>query len=195
MSTLARLGSSGYHSPMRTLGSLSGYPGLGAVDPLTETALTTVAQFATSNSDVIMDRARAAALADVGYQYLDDYTNAQPGLFFLSCVGLLASGYALYARPHKPEPIALYSITALLSAAAAWITRPAALRPAPTPAAAATASTPVMAGVLSWLDNRVATRTAEQPGWEAATWNRLATDTGNAPLDPAVAALLTTNSH
>jgi hypothetical protein len=179
---------------MRTLGSLHGLGHLG-LDPLTETALTSVAQVATQNPDVIMDRGRAAALADFGYGYLDEYEQLQPVLFFLSCAGLVASGYALWKRPHKPEPITLYSITAILSAATAFFTRPAALRPAPTPAAAATATTPAMAGVLSWLDKRVVTRTAQQPGWEAATWNRLATDTGNTPLDPAVAALLTTNSH
>lgn len=173
---------------MKTLGHLG-------VDPLTETALTSVAQVATSNPDVIMDRGRAAALADYGYGYLDVYDQYQPLLFFVSVAGLIASGYGIYARPKKPEIITLYSLTALLSAGAAWFTRPAALRAAPTPAAAATATTPAMAGVLSWLDNRVAARTAEQPGWEAITWNRLATDTGNAPLDPAVAALLTTNSH
>lgn len=180
---------------MQYLGHLRGAHGLGALDPLTETALTSVAQVATQNPDVIQDRARAAALADYGYGYLDIYTQYQPLLFFISCCGVAASGYGMYARPKKPEIITLYSLTAILSAAAAWLTRPAALRPAPTPAAAASATTPAMAGVLSWLDTRVATRTAEQPGWEAQTWNRLATDTGNSPLDPAVAALLTSNSH
>jgi hypothetical protein len=197
MSTLARSAGREYHTHMRTLGHLGGYftGELGALDPLTETALTSVAQMATSDPAVIQDRARAAALADVGYQYLDEYEQMQPMLFFLSCAGLVASGYALWKRPHKPEPITLYSITALLSAVGAYMTRPAALRAAPTPAAAATASTPAMAGVLSWLDNRVKARTAAQPGWEAQTWNRLAGDTGHAPLDPAVAALFTANSH
>jgi hypothetical protein len=172
---------------------LGGY-GLG-LDPMTEGALNTVASAVTTDPTVLQDRSRAAAAVDAGYSALDQYTQLQPVLFFVSVMGLIASGYGLYVRRKVPEGVALYSLTAVLSATSAWITRPAALRPAPTPAAAATATSPEMAGVLSYLDQRVANRTAQQPGWEAVTWNRLATDLGQTPLDPAIATLLTANSR
>jgi hypothetical protein len=176
-------------------GGCGGYGGLGALDPITEQALTAVAAAATSDQTVVQDRARAAALLDAGYGYIDIYDQYQPLLFALSIVGLAASGWAIYARPKKAEVITLYSMTGVVSAIMAYVTRPAALRPTPAPAVAATATSPAMAGVLTWLDNRVAARTAAQPGWEAATWTRVATDIGQAPLDPAVNTLLTANSH
>lgn len=193
-------GMGGRNTPLGGLGAWGGggrnvpMGGLG-MDPLTETALNTVATGVTADPAVIQERSRAAAAVDAGYGALDEYTSLQPTLFFVSVMGLIASGYGLYVRRKVPEGIALYTLTAGLSALAAYVTRPAALRPAPSPAAAATASSPAMAGVLTYLDQRVANRSAQQPGWEAVTWNRLATDLGQAPLDPAIATLLTANSR
>ena len=164
------------------------------INPFTETALTTVSAAITADPTAVQDRSRAAALVDAGYGAVDTYARMQPFLFVASTVGLLISGMALAKRRKNPEAVALYATTAILSGVTAFLTRPDFLRPAPTPAAAATATTPAMAGALSWLDNRVAARSAQQPGWESATWNRLAADLGYSPLDPAMAMLLTANS-
>ena len=162
------------------------------MDPFTSTALNSVATVATVDPTVLQDRARAASVLDLGYSALDTYDSLQPILFWGSLAGLIASGYALKRRRKVPEAATLYTVTGISSAIMAWITRPAFMRPAPTPAQAA-ASTPALGAAIGWMDNRVTKLNASQPGWERTTWQRLAQDVGT--TDPAVLTLLTKNAH
>ncbi len=166
------------------------------MDALTSAALNSVATVATTNQNVLQDRARAAAVVDLGYTGLDIYDSWQPVLFWGSVAGLIASSYAGTKRRKVPEAVTLYAITGISSALVAWITRPAFLRPTPTPAQAAaqaTASTPALGAAVGWLDARVAKNDAARPGWERATWSRMAQDVGT--TDPAVITILTRNAH
>lgn len=164
------------------------------MDALSSAALTTVAKAATADPTVLQDRARAAAVLDAGYSAVDTYDAVQPVLFWGSILGAIASGYALAKRRKVPEAVTLYTATELACIATAWLTRPAWLRPAPTPAQAQVAQTsPGMANLLGWVDKRVATNNATRPGWEGAAWTRFEQDAGI--TDPSISALLTTNSR
>lgn len=162
------------------------------MDMLTSAALNSVATAATTNRTVLQDRARAASVLDLGYSTADAYDTWQPVLFWGSLVALIASSYAGAKRKKVPEAVTLYTLTGLSSAAMAWITRPAFLRPTPTPAQA-TASTPAMGAAIGWMDARVAKLDATKPGWEKAAWTRLAQESG--ATDPSVITLLTRNAH
>ncbi len=162
------------------------------MDPFTSTALNSVASVATVNPTVLQDRARAASVLDLGYSAVDVYDTWQPLLFWGSIVGVIASGYAGTKRRKVPEAVTLYTITGVGSAVMAWLTRPAFLRPVPTPAQAA-ASTPAVGAAIGWMDDRVAKLNASQPGWEQTTWRRFAQDVGT--TDPAVITLLTKNAR
>ncbi len=162
------------------------------MDAITSAALNSVARVATANPTVLADRARAAAVVDAGYGLMDKYDAMQPLLFWGSVAGAIAAGYALARRRKVPEAVTLYTITELACLATAWVTRPAWMRPAPSPAAAS-ASTPAGASLVSWMDKRVETNTQERPGWEAAAWKRLEYDAG--VTEPAITSLLTTNAR
>lgn len=162
------------------------------MDMLTSAALNSVATAATMNPTVLQDRARAAAVLNLGYSSLDTYDSMQPILFWGSLVGAIASSYAGAKRRKVPEAVSLYTLTGLTCGAVAWLTRPAFLRPAPTPAEAA-ATTPATGAAIGWMDARVAKLNASQPGWEAQTWRRFAQDAGT--NDPAVITILTRNSR
>lgn len=162
------------------------------MDAITSAALNSVATVATTNRTVLQDRARAASVLDLGYTAADAYDQWQPFLFWGSVLGVIASSYAGAKRKKVPEAVTLYALTGIGSAVMAWVTRPAFLRPAPTPAEAA-ASTPAMGAAIGWMDARVAKLDASRPGWESNTWRRLAQESGTS--DPAVITLLTRNAH
>ncbi len=81
------------------------------------------------------------------------------------------------------ESVTLYSLAGLFSSGVAWFTRPAMFRPAPallvtTPGAPADPNSAAMAEYLGALDKKVTKLNAEQPGWEAQQYMRLASDLG-----------------
>ena len=161
------------------------------MNDFTNTLLVQAAAQAALNPIVAQNRARAAALVELGFEGLDTYNQYRSTLFVVALLGATASGYALYRR-RNAEARALYSITGLISVAAAWLTRPDAMRAAlPPPAEGETAPAPSTARTMGWIDNRVDKLTAEQPGWEGVTWQRLANDLGTGTMNPAVTALLT----
>jgi hypothetical protein len=156
-------------------------------DSIQDTLLISVANVATSNPVVIDKRAQLAALAETYYEALDTYTAAKPWLFAAGLLGALLSAAAVTKRRKVGEACVLYSLTGVASAGLAWVARPDALRSAPT---AATAGP-------SWPAARAAALSAAHPGWEAATWGRLATDFGTGTMlaqNPAVQVLLTRNT-
>lgn len=162
------------------------------MDAISSAALSTVARTAATNPVVLQDRARAAAVLDAGYGWIDTYDAMQPVLFWGSVIGAIASGYALAKRRKVPEAATLYTVSELACLATAWMTRPAWLRPAPT-VEQATASSPAVGNLIGWMDKKVADNSAARPGWERATWTRLEGDVGTS--DPAVSALLLTNAR
>lgn len=171
-------------------GSLAGW------DALTTATLQQAASSAMAVPAVQVNRARAAAAIDAGYDAMATYMAWRPALFAASTMGALVSGAALARRAKNPEAVALYGIVGALSVVTAWFTRPAMLRSAPEQAIPTDPNAPSgMAGAVGWLDHQVARNSQERPGWEAATFNRLASDLGMGTLNPAVQALLTQNSH
>jgi hypothetical protein len=164
-------------------------------------ALDWVADEAASTPAVIINRARIAAVVDAGYSAADRYAAIKPGLFVAGLVGALVSGYALSRRRKNPEAVVLYAISSIASLAVAWVSRPDALVGAAPAAAPAAASEPgskssgFFKSSINWADGRVALRTATQPGWESATFNRLMRDLGHGTMKPAISTFLTKNSH
>ncbi len=161
-------------------------------DSIQDTLLISVANVATNNPVMQDKRAQLAALAEAYYQASDTYTAAKPWLFAAGLLGAVVSAAAVSQRrkiggQHAGEAWALYGATGLASIALAWVARPDSLRSAPA------------AGVAgpSWPAARAAALTAAHPGWEAATWDRLAHDFGSGTLlaqNPAVQVLLTRNT-
>lgn len=181
----------------------SALPGMGALDlsalgrELGSTAMVTAADAATNTNAYRINRARIAALAHLGYSGLDTYAAAKPGIFLVSLAGLLASGVALAKRRKKcPEAPALYALTAALSGAAAWFTRPDWLLPPPQanvqvdPNAA-----DYVKQALGRIDGRAAALSRSEPGWEARTLGRLWQDLGSGTMPPVVTTLLTKHSQ
>jgi hypothetical protein len=145
------------------------------------------------------NRARAAAVVELGYEGVDFIQEYKPALFLISILTAIASGYALKRRYKVPEAAGLYSTTGLASVAMAWITRPDFMKPAavvdtPAPDSNAPAGS-VTSSALKWADARVAKLTAKDPGWEGRTLARLYNDIGPGTMDPAVQVILTKNSH
>ena len=158
-----------------------------------------VAETVTSVPAVQTNRARAAAVVEMGYEGVDFVQEYKPALFLISVLGAIASGYALKRRYKVPEGAGLYSVTGLASVAMAWITRPDFLKPAAVVSTAAPDSNApagsVTSSALKWTDARVAKLTAKDPGWEGRTLVRLWNDIGQGTMDPAVQVILTKNSH
>lgn len=177
------------------------YPGmlqgtLQGWDSLTTATMQQAASSALAVPTVQVNRARAAAAVDAGYDAMATYMAWRPAIFAASVTGAVISGAALARRIKNPEAIALYGIVGALSVVAAWLTRPDMLRSPPQQTIPTDPNAPSgMAGAVGWLDARVARNSAERPGWEAATFTRLASDLGMGTLNPAVQALLTQNSH
>jgi hypothetical protein len=174
-----------------------GLAGLGGSwDALTNATMQQAALSALAVPAVQVNRARAAAAVDAGYDVMATYMAWRPVIFAVSTMGAVVSGAALTRRIRTPEAVALYGIMGALSALVAWYTRPDMLRKPPAQAIPTDPNAPQgMAGAVGWLDQRVAHNSAERPGWEAATYTRLASDLGMGTLNPAVQALLTQNSH
>ncbi len=146
--------------------------------------------------EYLQNRERLAAVTELGYEVMDFYDAYQPVLFILGLLGTAIGGTALAKRRTNPEAVALYGISTVVSAAVAWLTRPAFLRPAPAPVPEGAVSSPGALGeTLGWLDHRAAGLTAAKPGWEAQTLARLLGDLGTGTLDPASQTLITANSH
>ncbi len=156
------------------------------------------ANLATNSNAVTTNRARIAAMVNLGYSAADTYQTMKPGLFIAGVVGTLVSGAALAKRRKNPEAVALYTLTAVISAATAWFARPDMLKSsaalAPPPDSNPAAPGPVKSS-LGWADHRVAKLSASQPGWEGATLTRLFNDFGSGTMAPAVKTLLTRKAH
>lgn len=213
--------SSSFYGLVSASTAQAGAPSL--TDAMTAVALQQAADYATRSTTMVVNRARAAALADYGYEKMQQFESYQPLIFAVSASTLGISVAMGIRRRRVPEALALYSTLGLLSAGMAWFTRPAALRPAPAPIpaavlnpAAVVAPPPAAPGqpapevlpvppapidpglfaqVLGWLDRRVAERSASNPGWEAGTWHRLAYDLGLGTITSPVNTLLTRNSQ
>ncbi len=159
-------------------------------------ALQTAAVGLAASPTYTQNRARIAALTELGYEGLDFYQQFQPTLFILGVVGTAIGSAALAKRRKNPEAVALYSLITVGSALTAWLTRPAMLRPAPAPLPPnSTASTPILGSTLGWLDRRAENLTRNDPGWESRNLARLLGDLGMGTMDPATQALISTNSH
>ena len=160
-----------------------------------DAGINALAQVVATNPTFLQNRARLAAVSQMAYNGMAVYTQWQPFLFLLGISGLVTSGYMLYQRRSRgAETVALWTVASLTAAGLSYFTRPAFLRPAPT-VDPATTSSPVMAEILGYLDNQVATYTAESPGWEGTVLEQVAADFGGGTIDPAVATLLTENAH
>lgn len=191
----------------------------GISSSVTSQVLGEAVKYATDLPQVQVNRARAAALIDYGYEKLDQFSSVKPYVFWSSTAGLVACGYMGFRRRKIPEAVALYSVLGVISAGLAYLTRPDALRPQPAPMPASATAAPVPAApapspttsapvleatkpapkalpqVLGWLDRRVVARSAIKPGWEATTLRRVAKDLGFAKLGSAVETAITRNSH
>jgi hypothetical protein len=159
-------------------------------------AMTTAATALASSPTYLKNRARVAALTQLGYKGVDFYDDYQPVLFITGLVGTVVGGAALAKRRKNPEAVALYTITTVASALLAWIARPAALRPAPAEVPAGASTNPAVLGsTLGWLDRRADHLTQNDPGWESRTLARLLGDLGAGTMDPATTALISRNAH
>lgn len=142
---------------------------------------------------VVVNRARAAAALDYGYEKLDQYERWRPTLFAASAAGCAISIAAATKRRKVPEAVTLYSLLALISGGVAWFTRPDALRPAPAPSPVPQApgeGPGAVDQVLGWVDRRVEHLNQTEPGWETATWQRLSNDLGFGKITSPVRELL-----
>jgi hypothetical protein len=148
---------------------------------------------------VQMNRARLAVLVNQGYTALEFYDRWRPTLFAMACAGAAISGAMAWRRRRVPEALALYLTTAGLGAATAWVTRPDALRgpPAelPPPVPGQEPAPGSLSTALGWADRHADHLSQTRPGWESATWQRLAQDLGLHKIDPWVATLLTQGSR
>jgi len=165
---------------------------------LQNSALNEAAKLATDSDSVTTNRARIAAVANLGYSYLDTYQVMKPGLFVAGVAGTILGSIALSKRRKVPEAVALYALLTTFSAATAWFTRPDLLKSAAAKAAPPESNPNAPGAVkstLAWTDARVAKLSARQPGWEGATLTRLLSDFGSGTMAPAVQTLLTRKSH
>lgn len=155
--------------------------------------LSSAASAVTDIPAVVVNRARAAVVVSKGYEYLDTYNTYRPYLFVAGVLGVVASSLALVRRRKaSPEAYPLYASTGAMSAALAWFARPDSLKSKPvvTPG-----TPPASAQALAWVDGQVTQRTTQHPGWEAATWARLANDLGQGTLNPTLQVILTRNTR
>lgn len=161
----------------------------------TNQALLEGARIATNNPMVLLNRARAAAAIQLGYEQMDLYERWRPTLFAASASGAAISLAMLYRRRRNPEAVTLYTIIAAMSSAMAYFTRPMALRadPAPMPPTPPGVEPPpsAMAEYLGMLDKRAGRMDAERPGWQPQTWQRLANDLGWTTIPAPVEVALT----
>lgn len=157
-------------------------------------AIGAVSSVVGTNPTFLLNRERLAAVAQMGYNGAALYTTWQPALFLFSISGAIASGYMLYKRRAKGgESVALWTTATLSALGIAYFTRPAFLRPTPINPPAGTPT--AMDGIFAYLDQKAADYSAETPGWEGAALTQLAADAGGGTVDPALATLLTENSH
>lgn len=165
---------------------------------VSQQVLSAAARKAAQYPKVQVNKARAAAVADYGYEKLEMYEAWRPTIFATSSAACLVSVAMGVKRRKVPEAIALYSLSAALTGTLAWLTRPDALRPAPAPMPPQETDPdqPVeprpgaMAQVLGWVDRRVDRLNTTEPGWQPRTWQRLAADLGFGTIKPPVSDLL-----
>lgn len=166
---------------------------------LSQEMLTQAARYATDQPLVTVNRARAGALVDYGYDQFDRWERWRPIVFAASLALAGISGAMLYRRWRVPEAAVVYTTSTLMNLGIAWFTRPDALRPppAPTPPLAPGEAPPPepLQQVLGWLDRRVERLNGTEPGWESRTWERLAQDLGFGTMDPYARTLLTRNAQ
>jgi len=156
--------------------------------------LASVAQEMTNIPVVITNRARAAAVVSKGYSALDAYDKYKGFLFAAGVIGAVASSLALARRRSKSaEAYPLYISTGIASAAVAWMTRPDSMRAAPR--APIPGQPSATARSLAWVDAEVSANSQQRPGWEAATWGRLANDLGQGTLSPSLQVFFTRNTR
>lgn len=165
---------------------------------LSSAAISSAAEYATNRDDVRVNRARAAAAVDYGYDKMEQYERWRPTIFVASSAVCALSLALMFKRRRVPEAYVVYLTSAAASAGMAWFSRPDALRPAPAPMPPLPPGQEpppgAMAQVLGWLDRRVQANTSADPGWEARTWRRVARDLGYGTLDPHTEVLLVRNS-
>ena len=110
----------------------------------------------------VSNRERAAVLIKEGLGYYEIWTTIKPALFVGGLVGIAVSGAALYRRRKSAkEAMVLYTVSFLVSAGVAWVSKPG--------AAAATGQT----GVVAERDEKRAALTASDPNWADETYQEL----------------------
>ncbi len=154
---------------------------------LTSILTTALASSGGSAPAVQQAKARLGVVAHDGYAALDTYRAARPYLFVGGLLGVVASVYVLTKRRQVGEAWALYTATALGSAAVAWVTRPG------TTAAAVAAQTGPNApagGLMATLDSRAQSLAAQDPQFAARALGRLLTDLDADKISPAIRTLI-----
>lgn len=159
-------------------------------------ALTEAAEWAAKKPLVRVNRARAAALVDYGYQTMDWYDLWRPYIFVGAAGFFLASLGALAYRRKTAEAWPLYLVAAGSSGTLAWFTRPMIMRRAPAPLPTKDPSSPSSLNyAVGWLDDRVKTKSRIDPGWEARTWQRVAQDLGWSTMPSYAREFFTTHTR
>lgn len=163
---------------------------------LAQQVLNEAASSAADTPLVQVNRARAAALVDYGYDKLDQYDRWRPYIFAGSAGTCALSVAAVIKRRKIAEAWPLYLVLAAMSGGLAWVTRPGWLRGAPAPLPTKQTDSPSSLNTMvGWLDRRVDQNTHQQPGWEAETWQRVAQDVGFSTIPPYAQKFFTANSR
>lgn len=180
-----------------TANSLTGRQSGSLGSTLTSGALSAAIGVAADQPLVRVNRARAAAAVDYGYNRMALWDVWRPWLFTASSVVTAVSCYMLWKRRKVPEAWYTYVTAGGSSAAVAWLTRPNALRGAPAPKPVAMPGEPpsdassTMQQVLGWIDKKIERNNQTRPGWEAQTWARVAQDLGFGTLKPPASVFFT----
>jgi len=143
------------------------------------------------------NRARMAALIEMGYSSVDTYAAMRPGIFMASLAGFIASSYGLAKRKSKcAEAKALYPLLMMSTGVLAWFTRPDWFLAANPAVENVDPNAPTsVKQALGFVDRRVIKLSSQYPGWEGATLSRLWGDVGSGTMAPVVRTLLTKNTH
>ncbi len=144
-----------------------------------------------SNTAYLVNRDRAAAVVHDGLAYYEKYEKARPYIFWGSLIGFAASSFALYKRRKKgAEAWVVYGTSAAACATAAWFTRPRGEEAAAVPGAPAVPG----AGVIGYLDRRVAALSQEDRNFADTAFTKLVNFPGIKPqwdnADPLIKAAI-----
>lgn len=131
-----------------------------------------------------MQGERGAVFLKLGLDGYERWQAAKPVLFWGGLAGAALSAAALYKRRRTAEAYPLYLTTLAVSLAAAWVARPRAAAPAPTPG-----QPPAGPGLLGWIDAKRAQFAAQDPRWVATTLDRARKNPDLAPVIQATPIL------